>query len=286
MMCSLKSTRSGTREPWWRYQGWVLLFTALFVAAVVATLGWVTGLRPVMHAALLSAASVALLPVLFIAGGLALALTVGLILAVPAAVFGGGGGELGGEAAGVVGEVTVGVGKRFFRVYYRFLGRSRHPAFWGALVGVLLGGLLLWGLVALLIVPDETRTVRLLAEAKDRIERIYATTSKFPAPDSDGRLAVSSLGLTGDAVLRDGFGRPLSYAVRGRWKLASWTLSSLGFDGQPGGGDDLCISGYAKLGRWAGTALDILRVLENVREGGASLGERLQGVSALRCAGG
>jgi len=38
----------------------------------------------------------------------------------------------------------------------------------------------------------------------------------------------------------------LEYRVSGKWKLASYTLTSYGFDGKPGS-DDLCVSGSTKL---------------------------------------
>ncbi len=257
---------------WWRTRGRRFLAAAVITAAVVVAIGWMTELRDVMHGALLAVAVFALLPLILIAGALLLIILVGLGLSVAAAL--GGDGDVGTEGLEGAGDLVVGGGAWLAPRYYGFLARQRHPVFWGIPAGALLGGLVLWGLIALIVVPGESRTVQVLTGAQADIEQRVRESGKLPKADQ--------------LALRDGFGRPLEYRVAGRWKLASWTLTSLGFDGEPSA-DDLCVSGSTRLARWAETAADIARDVEAFRSGGGEPGptiaDRLSGIRALRCAG-
>ncbi len=115
-----------------------------------------------------------------------------------------------------------------------------------------------------------------LAEANQAIARIYEETGRVPPPDTNGHLVLDG------RVVEDGFGNPLRYAVRARWKLVSWTLTSSGF-AQFRAADDLCLSGHTELARWAGTLRAVANLLDEIKSGTASTGDRLAGIRALRC---
>jgi hypothetical protein len=260
-----------TLVGWWNVQGRRFVVAAALTAVALVVAGWMSGLRHVMHGALLTLAVAALLPFIVLAAAVLVILLVGLVLALTAAAAGS------DDAPGLdgVGEVVIGGAQALLAPYYRFLGRQRHPVFWGVPAGLLLGGLLLWALMAALVLPGETRTVRALTEAKAAIERIHDQSGQFPRPDDRGQLPVEGLG-------HDGFGRPLKYEVSGRWMLASWTLTSLGFDGKPSD-DDLCVAGSTRLRRWADKAAHLGQLLDEITSGRAALDHRLAGVRALRC---
>lgn len=263
-----------TSSGWWRAQGRRFLLAVALVALAVVLGGWFTGARQVMHAALLGVAVVAFLPFLVIGAGILLALLVAAVATVAAVFSGDAGGGLEGAVEG--GGAVVGGGGWLLPRYYRFLGRRRHPAFWGGLCGVLLGGLLLWGLLAILVVPGEARTVTALAAAQARLEQRYAADGGWPRPQQ-GQLVLEG------EPLRDGFGRPLRYEVSGRWKLASWRLRSTGYDGVVSG-DDLCIAGASRLVAMIEQARDLVGLLGRVARGEGSTSDRLAGVRALGCA--
>ncbi|HYF51672.1 MAG TPA: hypothetical protein VEJ63_19815 [Planctomycetota bacterium] len=148
--------------------------------------------------------------------------------------------ELAGEA-GIEAASTEGLGT--VPAYYRWLFSIRHPLVWGALAGTFLGALVLFGLIAILITPGEMRTAEILAQAQTNIEQIYSDTGDYPPANGRG-----GIDLAGVEVL-DGFGRPVKYTFSGKWKLKSYTLTSLGYDGTSGG-DDLEVSGSMKLARF------------------------------------
>jgi hypothetical protein len=243
-------------------------------AAVVVGLGFATDLRQVMHGALLALGGVALVPFALIALGVLLyLLAVLLILLIGAA-----GGEVSPEGVGLdeLGGRLIAGGGLLIGPYYRFLARSRHPLVWGTLAGVLLGGLLLWALIAIVIVPREARTAELLAMAKQRVDRIYQTTGAFPGTEPAEQLSVEG------SPLLDAFGRPLRYRVSGKGHLASYTLGSLGFDGKPSG-DDLCVAGSGKLAVWADRAARLGQLVDTIASGSAPVADRLSGIRSLRC---
>jgi hypothetical protein len=253
-------------RTWWRANGARFLVAALVTASALVAVGWLTELRHVMHAALLAVAVFALLPLILIGGALLLVLVVSLAIAAAAALGGDGDADLGGLGTGDLAEGGVWLAPR----YYRFLGRQRHPVFWGVPAGLALGGLVLWGVLGLAVLPGESSTAQILAQARADIDSRYRETGDFPRPD--------------ELVVRDGFGRPLEYRLSGRWKLKSWTLVSLGFDGEPSS-DDLCVSGSTRMVELAEKALAIASQLEGIRAGTASVADQLSGVRALRCPG-
>jgi hypothetical protein len=263
-------TMTSNSRSWIERAGKRLAIAALTTSLVVVVVGWMTGLRQMMHATLLGLAVVAFLPFVLIAGGVLIGLAVALLGALIAD------GDVMGDG---VSEALVDGGGELISPYYRFLARQRHPVFWGVFGGVLLGGLLLWAIIAALIVPGEDRTVQTLAEGKAHIERVYEETGKFPVP-SESRLATPESGPGG---LQDGFARALRYEVSGKWKLASWKLTSHGFDGEPGA-DDLCVSGSTKIMKWAEFGVAHVKLFQSIASGGAAPDERLSGIQALQCA--
>lgn len=197
-----------------------------------------------MHASLIAVATFAFLPFTIIAAGLVFA-GILMILTLIAAIVAGGGDIGGGEVA----EPFANAGVRSIPPYYRWLARQRHPVFWGIPVGVLFGGLLLWGFVATIVVPGEARTVETLAEVQAEIEQIYDAEKRYPQPTAGNHLTHAALNRPDlPGIVTDGFNRPIEYKVDGRWRIASYRLRSLGYDGAHGT-DDLCMFGSTRLAR-------------------------------------
>jgi len=105
-------------------------------AALVA-MGWMTGLRDVMHGALLTLAIAALPPLAIVAGGLLLVMMMGFFFALAAALAQADDLPVYGVAEGVLKG-----GRWLIPRYYRFLRRQHHPVFWGVPAGLLFAGLL------------------------------------------------------------------------------------------------------------------------------------------------
>ncbi len=240
-------------------------------------------MRGHMHGALLALAAFALLPFLVVAGGLLFML---LAATVPAVL----GIFLGGNEAPIfelaeAGAHIVKGGAKLVPRYYRFLGKRRRPVLWGLLTGVLFGGLVLWAVLAIVVLPDEALTVERLAAAKERIDEDYRRTGQFPKPDDDGHIAVLSIdGKEGAEAVADGFGRLVRYEVKGKWaKLSSYRLVSAGFDGVEGTNDDLCIEGSTELRRFADKALNLADLVRGIAGGNSSAQDKLRGIRAMKC---
>ena len=118
-----------------------------------------------------------------------------------------------------------------------------------------------------------------IVSAQAEIERFYQEKGRYPKPTEAGQLSWESLGKPqrGRFVL-DGFARPVEYQVAGAWKVASYRVRSFGYDGRPGGGDDLCVSGATKLGR-----LGAKFKVDRNEGGGWSIRAKLAGVAEMRC---
>lgn len=255
------------------------LATVTTVALLVLVGGWFTGLRHVMHGALLAVAIVAFLPLVIVAAGVAIAL-ITIVISLIVSVLGDD--ASGGETdAGLI-EVGVRAAPRYYRfMAARFVARRKHPVFGGLPLGTLLGGLGLWGVLAVRVLPGEAKTAETLAIIQARIEAAYQRTSRYPAPDENGHLRYESLddGGSGAAVVLDGFGRPVEYRKTGHWKVASYRLRSYGYDGAPGGNDDLCRSGATKLGRLA----DMIRLGRGPDGKGVSISVKLGAIREAQC---
>jgi len=252
------------------------LMAAVVTALIVLIVGWITDVRQLLHWILLTLAVTAFLPFVIIGGGLA----IGLVLALTGAIF-----AADASAGAEVGEGAVTFGAFIFHPYYRFLARRRHPVFWGIPMGLLLGCLLLGGVIALVIIPAETRTVQILSATQQQIERFHKKTGRFPTADAEGRLTSKELGLDArgignDDFILDGFGRPLHFRVKGKGILASYTLISWGYDGKPGR-DDLCISRGSEVSKWAMMLADKFGINQQGKAPG--LTDLLRGILDLHC---
>jgi hypothetical protein len=254
-------------------------FLLVFVPtiAVLVTNGWLTGLRDVMYGALVGALAVAFLPFTFVALALAL-VAAWLVLVMLVAMLTDGEAPDGGE---LVGEVASALTEAAFLAappYYRLLGRIRHPGVWGGFAGVFSGGLVLWGLIALFVVPRELETVERLARARERVEAHRKSHHAFPPAGDDGAPRFDE-----GEVEVDGFGRPFVYRTQGLRPFDTYTLSSLGFDGRPGE-DDLCVEGSTALGRAVPRHAALLdAVTRSVGDGFAKTKAGLGALRQLRC---
>jgi hypothetical protein len=258
---------------WWQRRRPIYLATTFVVTAGLAAAGWFTGLRDVFHGAALSIAIVALLPFLVIGIGLVLLLSLVAVASLTES-------DAALEPAADGGLAVVGAGAGMVRPYYRTLHRlRRHPVIWGVCSGAVLGCAVLGLALALVVIPAEMETADTLAHAQHEIDAHYAKRGSFPRPGPNGTLT-----LDGDrGPLRDAFGHPLAYRVSGHWKVASYRLSSRGFDGEEGTSDDLCVKGATKAVEMVETVLDLRDRLARLRSREASRGERLESIRALRC---
>jgi hypothetical protein len=261
------------RTGWWRRNAKVFVGTSAIVAATVLMLALTTDLRAVMHGSLLVVSVAAFLPFILL-GALLLLLLLGLLLMGVFALLGDadlpvdldlevaqdGTSEPADGAMPVIGV----------RAYYRFLGRRRHPVFWGIPTGLLLGALSCWAVLGITVLPREVATAQRLTEVFETLEAHDA----IPKPTEDDQLV-----LDGQVVL-DGFDRPLRYQTRGAWKLRVWRARSAGADGRFETADDLCISGRTAL---VGHLAEIAETLAARRFGERAVAERLEGVLAMRC---
>jgi hypothetical protein len=233
---------------------------ALAVCAVVTALGWLSDLRAVFHGTIIVMSVAAFLPLF-----LALAIVLAFLAMSAVAILSGDpdAAPLASDAY-ATSEGLVVFFRRVFVPYYRFLFTRRNPALLGAACGFLLGALLVWALLSRLVLPGEVCTLKRMAAIQGAIEQRH-----YPNPLPGQRIDRAMLGqeakgwpfcaapATGPdgsaAILLDGFGRPLTYKVAGRWPLTSYRLSSLGYDGKESS-DDLCLGGSSR----ARAALDRL----------------------------
>jgi hypothetical protein len=243
-------------------------FTLAFASTVVlaAVLMTFTGARTLFHAGVLVLGAVAFLPALLVLAFLAAVAVAALFAAL-----------VGGEAGAADLPVTdLPASKGWIRRYYRTLLAQRHPVVLGCAAGLAAATVAcaLW--VALVIVPQETRTVALLIEARIAVERLKARSGRYPEPGPHSELSVHG------TVARDGFGRPLIYSVKGPPLLRQYRVLSLGHDGVPGG-DDLCVEGGSRLTRWMAALASLERVLEILRPGSVPQSQSFAAVETLRC---
>lgn len=258
--------------------GSIVALTGLAIASAIAVLGWITGLRHVMHAVLLAAGLAAFLPFVLLAGVAAALLSVGIVLALAAAASGG---DVGPDGVGGQGVVAVaqdggGLVSRCTRGYYRFLGRREHPAWLGVALGLPLGALLCWTLLAIFVIPVEARTIEGLLQAQLRLDAEKARTGRYPSPDDAGQLVL------GSETAMDAFGRPLQYRLQGKWKAQSYRLVSLGADGREGG-DDLCVSRKSRLAGLAARIVEPLAALESLHGRSATWSSKFAALQSADC---
>lgn len=252
------------------------LGAGLALAAVLA-LGWLTGLRGALHALALLSGAVALLPFLL--------LSAAVLIVVGASVLGAlVGPDTGIFTAGAVDGISTGGGK-LVRAYYGLLWRlRRHPLAWGAGLGVLLGAVGLMAVLWLFVVPREARTLGILLEAQARIDAEHRATRRYPAAAADGYLRAGSSESGGEPgpAASDGFGRPILYRRDGAWLTASYTLTSLGFDGRPST-DDICVTGRTHVSQLMDRLREPMQVLRALRAGTLSFAEQAGALRETRC---
>lgn len=235
------------------------MVTAGIVMAAIVVAAMVAGVRRIAYGALAALVVAGLWPLLVLLGGFAAF----MILAVLVGLAGGDG--VGDVGLGDASEGAVRGGAKLAAVYYRFLARLRHPVLWGVGAGAVAGTAVVWAILALYVVPRERRTLETLLHVQLALEDEYQRTGAFPRPAADGTLPPALLDDAGKtaAPILDGFGRPILYDLKGVWKLASYMVSSVGFDGHPSD-DDLCLSGGTRAGTWLQRASGPVRALFRV----------------------
>lgn len=260
----------------------VLAGTAGATAVALVVLGWSTEIRQVTHGLILTLAIAAFFPFVLFAAGLALGLAV-IGMGITAGMLGGGDfPPLPGPDLFPV-EVAGWLAPR----YYGFWARRRHPVLWGVVLGAVAGSLVLGGLIAILVLPGEAATVQRLNEVQRRIDDAYKERGRYPAATAHDQLTDAALadkpGARNSAIV-DGFGRPLVYRIRGVARIASYSVSSLGFDGKPGH-DDLCVAGQTRMMAAAELVGRAARVVEFQRGTTAqAIVNKLRGIQSLQCA--
>jgi hypothetical protein len=253
----------------------VVVTGALLISAVAG------GVRQIAYGALAALVLAGLWPLALLVGGFAALMIVAIIA-----------GVVGGEAVGDIGlgDVSEGVvrgGTKVTAWYYRLVIRAKHPVVWGVVAGVSIGTGLLWAFLVLSVFPRERQTLETLTRLQAAVELQYQTKGSYPA-SADGTvptdLRVGPDAQSG-APVTDAFGHPIRYRVSGAWKVATYTIESLGFDGRQSD-DDLCVSGGTRLGTWAQRASTALRGLSAASAAPSSkLGLRWQlaAIQASRC---
>lgn len=242
-MRALPAGKQGTRTG----RRWLAVFVGvtLLIAAAVAGVAWFTGLREWSYGVLLALGALALGPLLIASAG-ALIIVLTTTLAALGALFGA------TDAADTIsGGDLVAAGRRATPGYFRFLSGTRSPVLCAVPAGLALGVAAITAVQWWYVLPREARTAAILLNAQAQLQRVYDDTKRFPEADAAGHLPLGSLypdqAKRDAGVLRDGFGRPLTYRVDGVWRAASWSLVSAGIDGQPGTDDDLCVEGRTSL---------------------------------------
>jgi len=245
------------------------LLATLLLAAVIIGVGWFTDAHQFAYRASMSVATFLFFP--FVVVGILFVIGLFVTFVVP-------------------GEVVLlpVLGVYLFKPYYRWLSRRKHPLFWGSLVGVLLGAVVLFGLNYWVILPGDAATATTLLKLETAIAEVYDERKRYPAADENGHLLFADLNGVDvpaiDGVVVDGFGRPFEYEMEGRWRAARYRLRSYGYNGKPGGDDDLCVSHATRLARAAEMAASLRDALSSKEEGRIDrLTRSWDEIEALRC---
>jgi hypothetical protein len=249
----------------------------------VLALGWLTGLRGALHALLILSGALAFFPFVVVALAVLLVAGASVVAALAAS-------DMDVAGLGAAEGIAVG-GSKLARAYYGVLWRlRRHAGVWGAAAGMGLGVVGLLGVLWLFVVPRETQTLGILLEAQSQIEAEHRASRRYPRPAPDGQFRMhlvpgehSSATTPGsDAPLPDGFGRPITYRRDGSLLTASYTLASLGFDGQRSD-DDICVSGRTRVRQLMDRLREPLQLLAALRERRLSWSEQAAALQDSRC---
>lgn len=240
----------------------------------VLLLGWLTGLRGILHALLIRLGSAALLPFVVVLAAVALVAAVSLAVGLVAEE----------AAAGASGRAAI--GGTLARVYDAYILRQRRqPLLWGLGAGLGLGVVGVWLVLAALVVPLETRTLSLLLLAQARLDAGRHGGAP-PAPAADGLLHASAVrdgaAESGDDRVLDAFGHAITYEPGRGAGASTYTLRSLGLDTVPSR-DDLCVRGPTELTRSGDGARDPLLFVEQLRAGELGWGARFDALEQARC---
>jgi len=246
----------------------------------VLTLGWLTGLRGVMHALLITLGSVALVPLSLVLGSVALVAAASLVISLIAD-------DTALARPGPSSPPARASGGRWLHLYQSFLERRREsPLALGLAAGLALGLFGLWLVLAALVLPLETRTLGILRLAQARLASLPAASP--PAADgllhpsgwsgSKGETGAADSGAGPDGPVLDAFGHPIAHVAAGG--AGGFTLRSLGLDGVASR-DDLCASGRAGLS--PADASGLLRFVEDLRADRLGWSERLRALGEARC---
>jgi hypothetical protein len=239
----------------------------------VLLLGWLTGLRGVMHALLITMGAAAPVP---------FALVLALVALVAAASLAG---TLLAEDSGSAGAAAGAThGGGWQRAFHSQVARQRQrPLAWGFAVGGLLGVVGVWLVLAALVVPLEARTLGILRLARARLSSatLASATLASALPPADAVLrpsAWSSASGGADEPVLDAFGHPLTR--EGGGAAGEFTLRSLGLDGVASG-DDLCAGGRA--GDGAAAVGESLRFVEDLRADRLGWSALFAAIEGARC---
>ena len=206
----------------------LFIWALLLITGLMVSLGWFTNIREAAHQCLLWVFVFAFFPFLVIALGLLIFLFT-FVLA------------LAGDSDGIGGLDHVGDGLEILKPYYRFLGKQKHPVFWGIPAGILSGGLCLLALVYPLIVAKEAETADRMMELQSALQAYQEEHGTYPRPDEEGRLDLAALGLAGaKPYAEDRFGQSIFYVVDDRLETTSQKLKDK----------------ESKLSTWAGKVAD------------------------------
>jgi hypothetical protein len=239
----------------------------------VLWLGWLTGLRGIMHTLLIQLGSAALLPIAAVLCTLALVAAISLAVGLVA------------EDVAVGASGRAAIGGTLVRVYEAYIARQRRrPLLWGLAAGLVLGVVGVWLVLAALVVPLETRTLSVLLLAQARLDAGQHPSARAAAADGLLHSQASQGGATegtDDRVL-DAFGHAIAYQSTGGAGAASYTLRSLGLDTVPSR-DDLCVRGPTELTRSGDGAHDPLQFVEKLRADELGWSAKLAALQHARC---
>jgi hypothetical protein len=237
-------------------------------------LGWLTGLRGVMHGLLIALGSAAPVPFLIVLGVVAVVAAGSLTTALIA------------DDSARVAAAPAGSARHDWlsRTYFEHVRRQRrHPFAWGLGSGLALGVVGIWLVLAALVIPLEARSLSSLLLAQARLDTARSGAQPRALPAGDGPLHASAWSTraagSGDPAVLDAFGRSVMYEPDG---AGAYRLRSLGLDGRPSA-DDLCLRAASVPA--AQPASDPLAFVESLRSEALDWSEQALAIARARCGG-